>query len=202
MSKWHIRPACWDVILDGSSKGQTRREAGAQNHGSPEREVAGLPNGRVDALAARLNTTTRTAEHVEGATGPRQRPTVSSKNEDQRTGIATGEVHPGLPGLGNRELDLLAVMMIEYLSLLRGAERDRLVRLSQETGLVERSVAALGARGRWRRARAAENLGHFGGPEAVGPIVRLFGNRDETLRAVAARAPARIGTPEAAEALA
>ena len=116
--------------------------------------------------------------------------------------LATGEVHPGLLGLGNRDLDLLAVMMIEYLSLLRGTERDRLVRLAQETGLVERSIGALGARGRWRKARAAENLGYFGGPEAVGPIVQLFGHRDETLRAVAARALARIGTPEAAEALA
>ena len=52
------------------------------------------------------------------------------------------------------------------------------------------------------RAKAAENLGYFGGPGAVGAIVQLFPNRDETLRAVAARALARIGTPEAAKSLA
>jgi len=116
--------------------------------------------------------------------------------------LDNGEVHPGLRRLGNRDLDLLAIQMVEYLSLLRGAERDRLVRLAEETGLVERSLLALGARGRWRKAKAAENLGYFGGPGAVGAIVQLFPNRDETLRAVAARALARIGTPEAARALA
>ena len=116
--------------------------------------------------------------------------------------LDSGEVHPGLRRLGNRDLDLLAIQMVEYLSLLRGAERDRLVRLAEETGLVERSLLALGARGRWRKAKAAENLGYFGGPGAVGAIVQLFPNRDETLRAVAARALARIGTPEAARALA
>ncbi len=116
--------------------------------------------------------------------------------------LATGEVHPGLRQLGDREMDLLATLMVEYLSLLSGAERDRLVALALEAGLVESYVARLGSRNRWRKARAAENLGYFGGPEAVGPIARLLQDRDETLRAVAARALARIGTPEAAEALA
>lgn len=116
--------------------------------------------------------------------------------------LLSGEVPPGLLRLGNRDLDLLATMMVEYLSLLRGAERDRLVRLAKETGLVRAYFDRLGSRGRWRKARAAENLGYFGGPETVAPLASLLAHRDETLRAVAARALARIGTPEAAGALA
>ncbi len=118
--------------------------------------------------------------------------------------LATGEAHPELlRHLGDRETDLLAALMVEYLSLLSGAQRDRLVGLARETGLVESYVARLdSSRNRWRKARAAENLGYFGGPEAVGPIARLLQDRDETLRAVAARALARIGTLDAAGALA
>jgi HEAT repeat protein len=116
--------------------------------------------------------------------------------------LISDEVHPGLLGLGNRDLDLLATMMVEYLSLLRGAERDRLVRLAEETGLVKAYIDRLRSRGRWSKARAAENLGYFGGPEAVAPLASLLAHRDETLRAVAARALARIRTPEAAGALA
>ena len=116
--------------------------------------------------------------------------------------LATGEVHPGLRHLGDRDMDLLALLMVEYLSLLRGAERERLVRLAWEAGLVKRYFARLGARYRWRKARAAENLGYFGGPEAVGPLAQTLSHPNETVRAVAARALARIGTPEAAEALA
>ncbi|HSL00545.1 MAG TPA: HEAT repeat domain-containing protein [Rubrobacteraceae bacterium] len=116
--------------------------------------------------------------------------------------LANDEIHEDLRRLGNRDLDLLAALMVEYLSLLRGAERDRLVRLAEKAGLVERYLDALRARNRWRRARAAENLGYFGGPDVAAPIARLLENQDETVRAVAARALARIGTPEAAAALA
>lgn len=116
--------------------------------------------------------------------------------------LLSDKVHPALLRLGNRDLDLLATMMVEYLSLLRGAERDRLVRLAEETGLVSAYFERLRSRGRWRQARAAENLGYFGGAEAVAPLAGLLAHRDETLRAVAARALARIGAPEAAEALA
>ena len=116
--------------------------------------------------------------------------------------LATGGVHPGLRRLGDRDMDLLALLMVEYLWVLRGADRGRLVRLAREAGLVERYLARLGARHRWRKARAAENLGYFGGPEAVGPLAELLSHPDETVRAVAARALARIGTPGAAGALA
>jgi len=127
---------------------------------------------------------------------------MEARTERLESALASGEIHRDLRRLGNRDVDLLAGLMVEYLSLLRGAERDRLVRLAEETGLVGRCFDRLGSRDRWRRARAALNLGYFGGPEAVTPLTELLAHRDETLRAVAARALARIGTPEAAVALA
>ena len=116
--------------------------------------------------------------------------------------LATGEIHPGLHRLDDRDTDFLALLMIDYLSVLRGAERERLAALAEDSGLVREYFLRLRARNRWRKARAAENLGYFGGPEAVGPLTELLSHPDETVRAVAARALARIGTPDAAEALA
>lgn len=116
--------------------------------------------------------------------------------------LATGEVHPDLLHRNDQETDLLAILLVEYLSLLSGAERERLVRLADETGLVKNYFARLTSRNRWRKASAAENLGYFGGQEAVAPLTVLLSNPDETVRAVAARALARIGTGEAVKALA
>jgi len=92
--------------------------------------------------------------------------------------------------------------MVEYLSVLSGTEKDRLVALAEEAGLVRSYFARLNSRHRWRKARAAENLGYFGGPAAVPRLTELLGHPDETVRAVGARALARIGTREAAESLA
>ncbi|HEV2743771.1 MAG TPA: HEAT repeat domain-containing protein, partial [Rubrobacter sp.] len=132
----------------------------------------------------------------------RTRRSTSKLEEALDESLITGEAHPDLLGLNDRETDLLAILMVEYLSVLSGVERDRLVRLAAESGLVGRSFARLRSRNRWRKARAAENLGYFGGPEAAGHLTPLLGHPDETVRAVAARALARIGTKEAAEALA
>lgn len=44
--------------------------------------------------------------------------------------LATGEIHPGLHRLDDRDTDLLALLMIDYLSVLRGAERERLAALA------------------------------------------------------------------------
>ena len=117
--------------------------------------------------------------------------------------VSSGELHPDLRNLGRGDSDALTVLMVENLSLLlRGAERDRLVQLAEETGLVDRCLRDLNSWGSRRKARAAQGLGYFGDPRAVAPLINLLGNRDETLRAVAARALARIGTPEAVKALA
>ena len=116
--------------------------------------------------------------------------------------LINGEINPDLLDLNDREKDLLAILMVEYLSVLRGTEKDRLVGIAEESGLVRSYFDRLGSRDRWRKARAAENLGYFGGPAAVSPLTPLLGHPDETVRAVAARALARIGTSEAAESLA
>ena len=135
----------------------------------------------------------------------RQRTTESRKRRLEtalENSIFSGETDPTLLKLDGRDLDLLASLMIEYLYVLSGEQHDRLVRLAEEVGLVSRYLGKLRARGRWRKARAAENLGHFGSPEQIAPLAQLLSHPDETLRAVAARALARIGTPEAARELA
>jgi HEAT repeat protein len=117
-------------------------------------------------------------------------------------GVTISQVPPELRRLRSWEQDLLASLIIEYMALLRGAERDRLVQLAVEVGLVKTYLDQLGSRRRWRRARAAENLGYLGGSEAVGPLEQLLADPNETVRAVAARALARIGTVDAARVLA
>jgi HEAT repeat protein len=116
--------------------------------------------------------------------------------------VISAKVSPELKGLNSWEQDLLATLIIEYMGLLRGTERERLAQLAVEVGLVKRYFGKLGSRRRWQRARAAENLGYLGGPDAVGSLKELLADSDETIRAVAARALARIGTSEAARALA
>jgi DNA-binding response OmpR family regulator len=45
---------------------------------------------------------------------------------------------------------------------VRGSGREYLMRLAAHLGLVDSYLKDLGSRRRWRRARAAENLGYFG----------------------------------------
>jgi HEAT repeat protein len=115
--------------------------------------------------------------------------------------LLTGDVGPELLHLKGRDMDLLASRLIEYLTLLSGSQRERLIGLAGEAGLVDRFFWRLRSRNRWRKAQAAEGLGYLGGPEAVPHVAPLLSYDDETVRAVAARALARIGTPEAAAVL-
>lgn len=117
--------------------------------------------------------------------------------------LITNEKGPELMRLKPRGQDFfLSSLMVERMALLRGADRERLARLAEELGLVRRYLGDLGSRRRWRRARAAENLGFFGDEKAVEPLGALLSDEDETVRAVAARAMARIGTEGAARVLA
>jgi HEAT repeat protein len=139
---------------------------------------------------------------LRGVRGRRTKASTDALESALDNSLITGEIHPDLLDMNDREKDLLAILMVEYLSVLSGAERDRLVGFAEESGLVRSYFDRLGSRDRWRKARAAENLGYFGGPAAVSPLTPLLGHPDETVRAVAARALARIGTREAAESLA
>lgn len=117
--------------------------------------------------------------------------------------ILTGEDQPELSLLRPWQRDLfLSRLMVERMFLLRGAGREQLIKLAEDLGLVDMYLNALGSRRRWRRARAAENLGYFGGEKAVEPLGRLLSDEDETIRAVAARALARIGSDESVRLLA
>jgi HEAT repeat protein len=117
--------------------------------------------------------------------------------------IITGEDQPELEALRPWQQDVfVSHLIVERMALVRGSGKDHLKRLADDLGLVDRYLEDLGSRRRWRRARAAENLGYFGGERSVLHLGRLLADSDETVRAVAARALARIGTPESAEILA
>ncbi len=115
--------------------------------------------------------------------------------------LATGEISPVLRQTKGRDRRVLSDMIIELLIVLRGSEGRKMVELAGELGLVDMDLERLNSRGRWRRAKAAENLGYYGGPESAKAVSGLLREGDETVRAVAARALSRIGTRESAEIL-
>ena len=117
--------------------------------------------------------------------------------------VLSGEPQPGLERLRPWRRDrFLSHLMIERIALLKGADKERMMWLAADMGLVERYLGYLTSRRRWRRAKAAENLGYFGGPAVASAVSALLSDGDETVRTVAARALARIGTDEAVRALA
>lgn len=116
--------------------------------------------------------------------------------------VATGGKQPALHAAGVSTLNrFLAPLMIERMTYLRGAGRQHMVQLAGELGIVSKCRSDLDSRNRWRRARAAERLGHFGSAADVEPLGKLLGDEDETVRAVAARSLAKLATPQAVELL-
>lgn len=112
--------------------------------------------------------------------------------------VLTGDDQPELSLLRPWQRDLFLSRLInERMVLLRGTGRQHLMRLADDMGLVDRNLRALKSRRRWHRARAAENLGYFGGERATAHLAGLLSDEDETIRAVAARSLARIGSDEA-----
>lgn len=91
----------------------------------------------------------------------------------------------------------LAPLIVDRLMLLTGAEREDIIRLAHDSGLIDIYLRAVSSSRRWRRARGAEYLGYLGGADAAYPVSALLSDDNETVRAVAARALARIGTKEA-----
>ena len=117
--------------------------------------------------------------------------------------LLTGKPQRGLERLRPWQRDrFLSTLIVERMALLRGAGREFLMQLADDLGLVSLYLGSLRSSRRWKRARAAENLGYFGGPRVAGPVAALLVDDDETVRAVAARALARIGTEEAVRSLA
>ncbi|MGJ9372045.1 HEAT repeat domain-containing protein [Nesterenkonia sp. CF4.4] len=128
-------------------------------------------------------------------------------NQEKMEPLLEKTLHGGmgpatLRRVGLRRLDRdLTPMLVERIRYLHGSSRDQMLDLVRELGLVRRNQAALRSRRRWRRARAAERLGHLGGARQVEDLGLLVTDQDETVRAVAARALAQLGTPQAVEIL-
>lgn len=101
-----------------------------------------------------------------------------------------------------RDLALLSRLLVEILVAVRGAQEQQLVKLAADAGLVARDLRDLRSRRYHVRARAAENLGFYGGAHHTRRLAGLLEDPEEAVRAVAARALSRIGSAEAATALA
>jgi HEAT repeat protein len=115
--------------------------------------------------------------------------------------LGTGRVPRALARATSADMEMLTLMAIDIFAVLEGSRRDEFLAQLRGLGLVERDVRQLSSRRLWKRARGAEHLGHYGGPEAARHLTPLLDDPEETVRAVAARALSRVGTAEAALAL-
>ncbi|WP_329791433.1 HEAT repeat domain-containing protein [Lentzea sp. DG1S-22] len=97
-----------------------------------------------------------------------------------------------------RALEPVAVAM---LGKVRGEARTAVVGLLERRGSVERAMRGVHRRSAVVRARSAHLLGAVGGPGVTVQLVRLLGDRDMEVRAVAVRALGRLADPMSATAL-
>jgi hypothetical protein len=99
--------------------------------------------------------------------------------------LLSGEPQSDLERLRPWQRDrFLSSLMVERIALLKGQSKESLVQLAADLELVERYLKALGSCRRWRRARAAENLGYFGGAKAAGPVSALLTDFGRCARAI------------------
>jgi HEAT repeat protein len=116
--------------------------------------------------------------------------------------LNTGKVSPELKDARGRECEVLSTLVSKLISVLPDEQDHRkLANLAEDLGLIRRDLNQLRSKKIRERARAAENLGFYGGPDVVGDLSRLLSEDHETPRVLAARALSRIATPEAARAL-
>ncbi len=92
-----------------------------------------------------------------GLRGCRTKASTSKLKSVLDDSMITGKTHPDLLDLNERKTDLLAILMVEYLSVLSGAERDRLVCLAAQSELVGRYFARLRSRNRDCRGALCPN---------------------------------------------
>jgi HEAT repeat protein len=107
-----------------------------------------------------------------------------------------------LPPLPRRQRPIVLELLLRYQRFLRGSEAARITAYLEGQGYVRSAVRELGARNRWRRARAAALLGRIRSESAVDPLVARLHDESEDVRTVAARSLAAIGHPKAVHALA
>lgn len=80
---------------------------------------------------------------------------------------------------------------------VRGEVREAMVRVLDERGLLQKSLARINSSSAIQRAGAAELLGILGGPEVVRPLTRALKDKSTEVRLVAARALGVAARPEA-----
>ncbi len=92
-------------------------------------------------------------------------------------------------------------VVLEYLRMLRGEDRSRLMRAARDMGMVDRFVKELTSRDRNLRVSAAQALGEIGDPTTVEELVFALADPVDEVGAQAAAALARIGDPRAVKSM-
>ena len=111
------------------------------------------------------------------------------------------ETPPEALDFDDRSLRVLAGVLSRFARELRGAPRERIAAVFEESGLVERELRALTSRRAWRRAEAAQVLGHMSSSLAVGALVAALEDSEREVRAAAARSLGGFGGEAAVEPL-
>ena len=87
--------------------------------------------------------------------------------------------------------------LVDFMRLLDGIERDRLLRVARDLGIVDAAVVALNKSRRKKvRIRAALMLYELADPNTVGPLMHALNDQDSRVRVNASAALARIGEPD------
>jgi HEAT repeat protein len=88
--------------------------------------------------------------------------------------------------------------LLEFLKFLQGGERQNLLRLARELGIVERFVTELRtAKGRNKRVEAVKALAEFADPASADALLEALRDPVDEVRWQAAGALAKIGDPRA-----
>ena len=88
--------------------------------------------------------------------------------------------------------------LLEFLKFLQGGERQNLLRLARELGIVERFVTELRtAKGRNKRVEAVKALAEFADPASADALLEALSDPVDEVRWQAAGALAKIGDPRA-----
>ncbi len=111
-----------------------------------------------------------------------------------------GDSAPLLRGKG-ADQGAFVVLVRSLLPTLRGADRERLTELLEETGVIDVATKDLHSRSARRRARAADLVGVASIGRCVPDLIGLLNDRDRDVRRIAAHALGLIGNAVAAPAL-
>lgn len=92
--------------------------------------------------------------------------------------------------------------LVDFIRLLDGIERDRLLRVARDLGIVDAAVVTLHkSRRRKARIRAALMLAELGDPKTARPLAAALNDPESGVRINASAALAKIGEPDAVGAI-